>query len=296
MLRQIFLLLPILLLSAQLHAKDPITAKVKRVIDGDTIELTTGEKVRLIGVDTPEFKDKKRNAGIAKSFRIDPHHYQAYAEKATDWAREFLDYSNQVTLVYDELNAKTDHKDKYGRTLAYVFLYLPENMLIQAKKDMVWDGEKEQYFLNASIIKGGYGLVYRRFKFKYKSKFLKFEFEARGAGRGMWAKRIIYQPPVIDESLYKHLKPMCSTGGALRIYGISSIYREGKDEIFKKCDCIGKEVNVPSEARDGGWVGCDGEIRNLCYTLSRSLTGNEPNEFMHERKLPSDAIKVPCPD
>ena len=29
---------------------------VKRVIDGDTIQLTNGEVIRLIGVDTPETK------------------------------------------------------------------------------------------------------------------------------------------------------------------------------------------------------------------------------------------------
>jgi hypothetical protein len=34
--------------------------KVKRVIDGDTLKLDTGEDVRLIGVDTPETKHPKK--------------------------------------------------------------------------------------------------------------------------------------------------------------------------------------------------------------------------------------------
>jgi Staphylococcal nuclease homologue len=36
------------------------TVPVTRVIDGDTVELSTGEKVRLIGVDTPETKDPRK--------------------------------------------------------------------------------------------------------------------------------------------------------------------------------------------------------------------------------------------
>jgi endonuclease YncB( thermonuclease family) len=35
-------------------------ATVARVIDGDTIELTTGERVRYIGIDTPETKDPRK--------------------------------------------------------------------------------------------------------------------------------------------------------------------------------------------------------------------------------------------
>ena len=34
--------------------------RVKRVIDGDTIMLESGERVRLIGVDTPESVDPRR--------------------------------------------------------------------------------------------------------------------------------------------------------------------------------------------------------------------------------------------
>ena len=32
------------------------TAQVAKAVDGDTIELTTGEKVRYVGIDTPETK------------------------------------------------------------------------------------------------------------------------------------------------------------------------------------------------------------------------------------------------
>lgn len=67
-------------------------------------------------------------------------------------------------LEYDQ-----DRMDRYGRTLAYVFLV---------------DGT----FLNAEIIKQGYGFAYTRFPFKHLEAFRKFEREARENGRGQWAQ------------------------------------------------------------------------------------------------------------
>ncbi|GAI77749.1 unnamed protein product, partial [marine sediment metagenome] len=51
-------------------------------------------------------------------------------------------------------------KDKYGRTLAYVYL-------------------EDGTFLNAEVVKQGYGLAYRYFFFKYFDEFKQYETEAR---------------------------------------------------------------------------------------------------------------------
>jgi micrococcal nuclease len=56
---------------------------------------------------------------------------------------------------------------EYGRLLAYVYLL---------------DGT----FLNAEIIKQGYGSAYTRFPFKYKEEFRRYEREARENRRGLW--------------------------------------------------------------------------------------------------------------
>ncbi len=74
---------------------------------------------------------------------------------------------NKVRLEFDQANAHIGHKDRYKRTLAYVFL---------------GDGT----FLNAEIIKQGYGHAYTRFPFKYLDEFRRFEREARGQHRGLW--------------------------------------------------------------------------------------------------------------
>ncbi|MFH1445187.1 MAG: lamin tail domain-containing protein [Nanoarchaeota archaeon] len=72
-------------------------AFVARIIDGDTIELENEERVRLLGIDTPEKG-------------------QILWQEATDRLTELIDGKN-VTLETDE----TD-KDKYERSLRYVWL------------------------------------------------------------------------------------------------------------------------------------------------------------------------------
>jgi micrococcal nuclease len=70
---------------------------IKAVIDGDTIELSNGERVRYIGIDTPE-KD------------------QVFYREATAENQELLK-KGKLKLEYDK-----DRKDNWGRTLAYVWI------------------------------------------------------------------------------------------------------------------------------------------------------------------------------
>jgi len=119
------------------------------VIDGDTIVLDGGEKVRLIGVDTPETKDPRKPI-------------QYFGEAAYRFTKSIAE-GKRVRLEYDQ------HRiDKYGRTLAYVYL-------------------EDGIFLNAEIIKQGYGFAYTKYPFKYLEEFRKYEREARENPRGLWA-------------------------------------------------------------------------------------------------------------
>jgi len=122
-----------------------------RVVDGDTLVLDGGERVRLIGVDTPETVDPRRPV-------------QYFGKEASAFTRRMAQ-GKTVRLEYDQ-----DTRDRYDRTLAYV--YLP-------------DGS----FLNAEIIRQGYGHAYVRFPFRYQEQFLALEREAREQGRGLWAAR-----------------------------------------------------------------------------------------------------------
>lgn len=81
------------------------TASVKYVHDGDTLHLTDKRKIRLIGIDTPELARKGKTA-------------QIYAREARRFLKSLVSSSNNtVHLLYD-----TDKKDRYGRTLAHLFL------------------------------------------------------------------------------------------------------------------------------------------------------------------------------
>ena len=122
-----------------------------RVIDGDTIVVNINgkkEKVRLIGVDTPETKHPQKPV-------------QRFGKEAYLFTKKMVE-GKEVRLEYD-----WQKRDKYGRLLAYVFLT---------------DGT----FLNAEIIKQGYGFAYTKYPFKYLDEFRRYEREARENKRGLW--------------------------------------------------------------------------------------------------------------
>jgi endonuclease YncB( thermonuclease family) len=122
--------------------------KVSHVIDGDTLALDSGEDVRLIGVDTPETKHPKKPV-------------ERFGKEATAFTKQLVE-GQEVRLAYGQ-----QRRDKYDRTLAYVYLL---------------DGT----FLNAEIIRQGYRFAYTRFPFKYLEEFRRLEREAREAKRGLW--------------------------------------------------------------------------------------------------------------
>ena len=125
---------------------------VTRVIDGDTVVVEGVGAVRLIGVDTPETVDPRQPV-------------QYFGKEASDFTRQ-LATEKRVRLEFDQ-----DRTDRYGRTLAYLYLQ-PDNLL-----------------LNAEIIRQGYGFAYTQFPFRMMADFRALEREARDAGRGLWAAR-----------------------------------------------------------------------------------------------------------
>lgn len=86
-------------------------AIVKRVIDGDTIELSDGRKVRYIGVNSPEMTDKR--AAVLKLAQL------AKAEN--------IKLTEGKTV---EMEKDVSETDKYGRLLRYVYV---DNEMINLK-------------------------------------------------------------------------------------------------------------------------------------------------------------------
>jgi micrococcal nuclease len=125
---------------------------VTRVVDGDTIEIARkgGERVRLIGIDCEE---------VGRD-RIDP---QSPGWQAALWVFEQLEPDAQVRLRYD-----TEREDKYGRTLAYV--YLPDGRM-----------------LNEELLKEGWAKTMRiPPNTKHAKEFTKLQAEAKAANKRRW--------------------------------------------------------------------------------------------------------------
>lgn len=140
--------LPKTLLTSQ-----PGLYRITEFVDGDTIAVDmngTVEKVRFIGVDTPE--THRPNTPV-----------QCYGEEAAAYTRQLIG-NNRIRLAADPLD--TD-RDRYGRLLRYVFL--PDGTLV-----------------NKEIIAQGYGFAYTLFPFSKKAEFKAAENEAEASGQGLW--------------------------------------------------------------------------------------------------------------
>lgn len=120
------------------------------VIDGDTIIVGKNEKVRLLGVDTPELHHPQKPV-------------QCYAKEAKDFVISRV-MGKTVKLTFEGIR-----KDSYGRTLAWV-----------------WYGDNFRHLLNRDIIANGYGFSYRKYPTSRTDEFNKLEAMARETQKGLW--------------------------------------------------------------------------------------------------------------
>lgn len=135
---------------------------VKRVIDGDTIELETGERVRLIGIDTPEMHESPKLYRDAQRTKQGIGTIQKLGRRAYEFTRNLVE-GKRASLEFD-----VEKRDKYERLLAYVYL-------------------KDATFVNAEIVKQGFAsLLTIPPNVKYADLFLKLYREARENKRGLW--------------------------------------------------------------------------------------------------------------
>lgn len=129
-------------------------AKVVRVIDGDTIELEDGQKVRYIGIDTPETVDPRR----------DP---QCFGQEASAQNKKLVE-GKEIYLEKD-----VSETDRYGRLLRYIYL------------------EENGISINEKLVKEGYAAAssYPP-NLKYQEKFKAAEQEARNNHKGLWQEGV----------------------------------------------------------------------------------------------------------
>jgi micrococcal nuclease len=122
---------------------------VGHVIDGDTFQLASGERIRLLGIDTPEYQPWKGREDF-------------YGKEASAYTKKLL--SGQKVSLESDIEAK----DKYGRTLAYVYLS---------------DGT----FVNKLLVENGYAEAkYYKPNGLHRLELNEVEKKARSEQKGLW--------------------------------------------------------------------------------------------------------------
>lgn len=127
--------------------------QVRRVVDGDTLLMESGARVRLQGINTPE--TVKEDSPV-----------EAWGPEASQFTKDFVHHANnRVRLTFS-----LERKDRFDRFLAFV-----------------WDGE---VMLNEELVRAG--LAQARLDYRYsglmKRRLAQAQEEARRAGRGIWSK------------------------------------------------------------------------------------------------------------
>ncbi len=123
---------------------------VRRAVDGDTLELENGQRVRLIGVDTPEFADQGP---------------EPFAEEAYQFTSRMV-AGKAVRLEFDR-----ERLDKYRRVLAFV--YCDDELL---NESIVREG------LGRVLTRFSYSS-------RMKKRLLAAEEDAKARGVGLWRKQ-----------------------------------------------------------------------------------------------------------
>jgi micrococcal nuclease len=141
---------------------------VSRIIDGDTIEILLEgqkEKVRLIGIDTPESRLNKKAKKDAKRTNTDVKEIKKMGIRAKNFLKSIIKPGDGIRLEYD-----VTHRDQYGRILAYIYLS---------------DGQ----MLNDLLVKEGYAntLTYPP-NVRYEERFRESLRYARENKKGLWSE------------------------------------------------------------------------------------------------------------
>ena len=125
------------------------TVRVRYVVDGDTLKTPSGERIRLLGIDTPELARDDRPA-------------EPMAQEAKEWL------ASQVEGRDVRLRFGPEPTDQYGRTLAWVYL--------------------DDRLINRELLRQGYARLYDRMVFPadLESSLREAEAMARTENFGIW--------------------------------------------------------------------------------------------------------------
>ncbi|MGC6588089.1 thermonuclease family protein [Paenibacillus sp. Dod16] len=122
---------------------------VTRIVDGDTFETESGQKVRLVGVNTPESFGK----------------VEFFGKEASNFSHERL--NGKTVYMFQD----TGDKDRYGRLLRYIFI---ENEKTMYNEILLIEGYANTMTVPPNVM--------------YSKKFVELEREARENNKGLWGE------------------------------------------------------------------------------------------------------------
>ncbi len=164
--------------AAEAQGPGPVQeAVVAHVVDGDTVTLDTGQRVRLLGIDAPEMEKEGQPADFL-------------AHKSKQVLAD-LAQGKRVRLEYDRLRY-----DRYGRILAYLFLMDGTDL----SREMVRQGLAHVYTVPPNM--------------RFREELLAAQREAIAARRGVWLEALKQDEPFYignRRSLLFH-RPTCHLG------------------------------------------------------------------------------------
>ena len=136
----------------------PERSTVRLVVDGDTVELADGRRVRYLGIDTPEVR---RRAG--EGWVEDP---EPMGREATEFNRRLVE-GEPVRLEYD-----VQTHDRFGRLLAYVYVTPDGEHEVMANAELLRAGLAQPLTIPPNV--------------RHAERFRALAEEARRDRRGLW--------------------------------------------------------------------------------------------------------------
>ena len=167
----------------QLHANE---LSIERAVDGETVLLTDGRRVRLIGVNTTAI-----HAALNQRYKLTPDQISqlplsSISQDAMEYIRLHVVGKN-IILSYDPANERRGHVDAEGRILAYVWYTVYSSAPSETEGAGKYLGIISQdRLLNQELITMGYGLADTSAPFMQQESFLDQEKEAADKKRGFW--------------------------------------------------------------------------------------------------------------
>ena len=158
--RALLVFLVLITLWAPVVKAQSVTGTVTRVVDGDTVDVRVNgkvERIRIIGLDTPETVDPRKAV-------------QCFGREASARAKELMPAGSEVILEPDPTQ---DTRDRYGRMLAHILIHLDAETDVSFALEMIAEGLAHHYVYRIPSI--------------YAAEYESAQVDAQVNWRGLWS-------------------------------------------------------------------------------------------------------------